>query len=80
MVVALGMVAFKTYFAARKQLGWMNPTPLPPFGHGLAARLADGVTIISSYHPSQQNTQTGKLTETMLDAVFRNARRILDGP
>jgi len=80
VVVALGMVAFKAYFAARKQLGWINPTPLPPFGHGLAARLADGVTIISSYHPSQQNTQTGKLTETMLDAVFRNARRILDGP
>src|SRR5437870_13386479 len=80
VVVALGMVAFKTYFAARKQLGWMNPAPLPSFGHGLAARLADGVTIISSYHPSQQNTQTGKLTETMLDAVFRNARHILDGP
>ena len=80
VVVALGMVAFKTYFAARKQLGWMNPAPLPPFGHGLAAPLADGVTIISSYHPSQQNTQTGKLTETMLDAVFRNARHILDGP
>src|SRR5437899_3304834 len=79
-VVALGMVAFKTYLAARKQLGWMNPAPLPPFGHGLAAPLADGVTIISSYHPSQQNTQTGKLTETMLDAVFRNARHILDGP
>jgi len=80
VVVALGMVAFKTYFAARKQLGQINPTPLPPFGHELAAGLADGVTIISSYHPSQQNTQTGKLTETMLDAVFRNARRILDGP
>ena len=80
VVVTLGMVAFKTYFAARKQLGWMNPTPLPPFGHGLATGLPDGVTIISSYHPSQQNTHTGKLTEAMLDAVFRSARRILDGP
>src|SRR2546422_10883221 len=80
VVVALGMVAFKTYFAARKQLGWMNPAPLPPFGHGLAAPLADGVTIISSYHPSQQNTQTGKLTVTMLDGVFMKSRHILDGP
>ena len=80
VVVALGMVAFKTYFAARKQLGWKNPVPLPLFGHGLDARLPDDVMVISSYHPSQQNTQTGKLTEKMLDAVFRNARHILDGP
>jgi len=79
VVVPLGMIAFKTYFAARKQLGWKNPIPLPPFGHGFTAELPDGLTIISSYHPSQQNTQTGKLTEMMLDDVFRNARRILDG-
>jgi len=50
---------------------------LPPFGHGLAAQLPDGITVISSYHPSQQNTQTGKLTEKMLDDVFRKARKIL---
>ena len=78
VVVALGMIAFKTYFAARKQLGRKNPAPRPPFGHGLAAQLPDGLTIISSYHPSQRNTQTGKLTEQMLDDVFRKARRILD--
>lgn len=77
VVVPLGLIGFKTYFAARKQLGWTNPVPLPPFGHGLAAKLADGVTVISSYHPSQQNTQTGKLTEKMLDNVFRKARDIL---
>src|SRR5256712_10791268 len=79
VVVPLGMIAFKTYFAARKQLGWKNPIPLPPFGHGFIAELPDGLTIIGSYHPSQQNTQTGKLTEMMLDDVFRNARSILDG-
>jgi uracil-DNA glycosylase family 4 len=78
VVVALGLIGFKAYLGARKQLGWPNPTPLPPFGHGLAARLPDGVTVISSYHPSQQNTQTGKLTEKMFDDVFRQARRILD--
>src|SRR5205814_2817828 len=47
VVVALGMIAFKTYFTARKELSWKNPAPLPPFGHGLSARLSDGVTVIS---------------------------------
>ena len=77
VVVALGLIAFKAYFGARKQLGWENPSPLPPFGHGLQARLSDGMIVISSYHPSQQNTQTGKLTEKMFDDVFRRAREIL---
>jgi uracil-DNA glycosylase family 4 len=78
LVVPLGLIGFKTYFAARKELGMKNPSPLPPFGHNLAATLEDGVTVISSYHPSQQNTQTGKLTEEMLDAVFRRSRVLLD--
>ena len=78
VVVPLGLIAFKAYFGARKQLGRPNPSPLPPFGHGITAALADGVTVISSYHPSQQNTQTGKLTEAMFDDVFRQARRIVD--
>jgi uracil-DNA glycosylase family 4 len=77
VVVPLGLIGFKTYFTARKQLGWTNPHPLPPFGHGLTAELPDGVTVISSYHPSQQNTQTGKLTVEMLDDVFKRARNVL---
>jgi uracil-DNA glycosylase len=72
------MIAFKTYFSARKELGLENPTPLPPFGHGLTVRLADSTTVISSYHPSQQNTQTGKLTEKMLDDVFRKTRTVIN--
>jgi uracil-DNA glycosylase len=78
IVVPLGLIGFKTYFSSRKQLGLPTPSPLPPFGHSLSARLPDGITVISSYHPSQQNTQTGKLTEKMLDDVFRKARKILD--
>jgi uracil-DNA glycosylase len=77
LVVALGQIAFKSYFAARKELGWNNPAPMPPFGHGLSCKLPDNVTIISSYHPSQQNTQTGKLTVEMFDGVFRKARAVI---
>src|SRR5215510_7351845 len=78
VVVPLGFIGFKTYLEARKQLGWKNPAPLPAFRHGSAVALDDGVTVISSYHPSQQNTQTGKLTGPMFDDVFRQARKILD--
>jgi uracil-DNA glycosylase len=77
VVVALGLIAFKTYFASRKELGRKNPVPLPKFGHGLTANLPDGTSLISSYHPSQQNTSTGKLTEEMLDDVFRMARQVI---
>jgi uracil-DNA glycosylase family 4 len=79
VVVPLGLIGFKAYFSARKELGSANPVPLPRFAHGSAAKLSDGITVISSYHPSQQNTQTGKLTEAMLDNVFRKARKVLDG-
>ena len=78
VVIALGMIAFKAYFSARKQLGWQNPSPLPPFGHGLVAPLSGETTVISSYHPSQQNTQTGKLTIEMFDDVFSKARKLLN--
>ncbi len=77
VVVPLGRIGFTAYFAARKALGLMVPTPSPAFVHGLATELSEGVTLISSYHPSQQNTQTGRLTEDMLDDVFRSAREIL---
>jgi uracil-DNA glycosylase family 4 len=77
-VVPLGLIAFKSYFIARKELGWTNPSPLPVFTHAGVAMLDKGIRLISSYHPSQQNTQTGKLTEAMFDDVFRKARRHLD--
>jgi len=78
VVIPLGSIAFKTYFAARKQLGWTNPAPLPAFQHSGIVTMEEGTRVISSYHPSQQNTQTGKLTEDMFDEIFRGARKELD--
>lgn len=54
--------------------------PVPGFGDADARLLVVGLTLIASYHPSQQNTFTGRLTRRMFHAVFRSAQRILDRP
>ncbi len=80
VVVALGKFAFDTYLQARAAAGLANPSPRPRFGHAARYALAGGVVLIGSYHPSQQNTQTGRLTEEMFDAVFRRAIEVLNHP
>ena len=78
VVVALGKFAFDAYLQTRVAAGLPNPRPRPKFGHGAAHRLDGDVTLIASYHPSRQNTQTGMLTREMFDSIFRQAREILD--
>jgi uracil-DNA glycosylase family 4 len=78
VVVALGRIGFDAYLRAMRALGHERPRPKPVFRHGAAVALPWGPTLFCSYHPSRQNTQTGRLTWVMFDAVFAAARRRLD--
>jgi uracil-DNA glycosylase family 4 len=77
VVVALGKIAFDHYLKVCREEGRPLPSPLPVFGHGQKCLLPWGVTLIGSYHPSQQNTFTGKLTRPMFHSVFGQARKVL---
>lgn len=72
-MLALGGIAWTQALAAARRVGWAVPRPLPRFGHGAEAVLVNGadrpVRLVGSYHVSQQNTFTGRLTEQMLDEV-----------
>jgi uracil-DNA glycosylase family 4 len=76
VIVALGKIGFDAYLQLLKQRG-MIVRPRPQFAHGLAHELPNGQRLIGCYHPSRQNTNTGKLTPPMMDEVFRRARRLL---
>jgi uracil-DNA glycosylase family 4 len=80
VVIALGKIAFDGFLAAWQAAGRSIPKPKPRFGHGSATVLDGGVLLLGSYHPSQQNTFTGKLTRAMFHRVFRKARQCLTAP
>ncbi|MDF1594966.1 MAG: uracil-DNA glycosylase [Acidimicrobiia bacterium] len=78
VVVPLGGLAFNQMLRIYSDRGVAVPKPRPKFGHGVAVELGPGgPVLLASYHPSQQNTFTGRLTEQMLDAVFERARSLL---
>jgi uracil-DNA glycosylase family 4 len=76
VVVALGRVAWHAYWALMAARG-ITIRPRPPFAHGAVAAPPGAPPLIASYHPSRQNTNTGKLTPAMMAAVFELARRML---
>jgi len=77
VIVPLGKIAFDGYLRACKHLHMPLPVPQPRFGHGQLCRLPDGRALLPSYHPSQQNTSTGRLTRAMLEQIFATARGLL---
>lgn len=80
VVVALGGIAWGAYLGAAARAGSAVPRPRPAFGHLAVVENSLPHVLVGSYHPSQQNTFTGRLTEPMLDAVFAEVRRRLDVP
>jgi len=78
VVVALGKIAFDEYLKTCQVLGHAIPSPKPKFGHECSYVLPWRVTLIGSYHPSQQNTFTGKLTRPMFYRVFERVRLELE--
>lgn len=75
VIVVLGGFAWRAALDMIRAGGQPVPTPMPKFGH-LATATIGGVTLIGCYHPSQQNTFTGRLTPAMLDDVFALAKRV----
>ncbi len=77
VMVTLGQIAFRETLKMLEAAGEGRFRPRPKFGHGKQIQVRDDLWILTSYHPSQQNTFTGVLTETMFDDVFRLAKQLL---
>jgi uracil-DNA glycosylase family 4 len=75
VILALGQIAWRAMVVEARRRGWHSGAA-PRFGHAAQVRLASGHWLLGSYHPSQQNTFTGVLTEPMFDAVFCTAREL----
>jgi uracil-DNA glycosylase len=76
--LALGAIGWNATLVALVRSGVELPTPRPAFGHGAEVALPGGRTLVGCYHVSQQNTQTGRLTPAMFDAVMARVRGLLD--
>jgi uracil-DNA glycosylase family 4 len=77
VVIALGKFGWDGFLKAAATIGIPTPRPKPRFGHGAEAQLSDRLTLLGMFHPSQQNTFTGKLTVPMTDAVLGRAKELV---
>lgn len=78
VVVALGGIAWKGFLNSWRTAGKRLPAGHPRFSHGMEVRLNGKTHLIGSYHPSRQNTQTGRLTVEMFEGIFKRARQLLE--
>lgn len=78
VVVALGRIAFDGFLAAWREAGRELSKPKAKFSHGADVELPGGMRLLASYHPSQQNTFTGRLTRPMFHRVFKKARALVE--
>jgi len=76
VVVCLGKIAFDGFLAHARRSGQITSRNGMAFAHGAEFTLPNGVTVMACYHPSLQNTNTGKLTRTMLLKIFKRAREV----
>jgi uracil-DNA glycosylase family 4 len=77
LIVCLGGFAWDAALRLRAAAGLANPRPRPRFGHDVLFDAGDRLPLLGCFHPSQQNTFTGKLTEGMMEAVFARARALV---
>ncbi len=77
VIVALGKIAFDCTIDSLEELKMAEFRKRPKFAHGLQLAINDRLNLITSYHPSQQNTFTGKLTRKMFDEIFRKSRELV---
>ncbi len=77
IIIGLGKIGFDSIFDTLQSLGKTELRSRPKFSHGAVVTINSTLTLIGSYHPSQQNTFTGTLTEPMFDAIFWKAKRLL---
>ncbi len=78
VIVALGRIGFDAYLNFLKRHGQISGKKAYVFRHGAKYQMPDGRILLASYHPSNQNTQTGKLTRQMFRRIFKEAARIAD--
>lgn len=80
VLLGLGKIGFDAAFDAARDVGMTSLTRRPRFSHGAQVQLNESLWLLGTYHPSQQNTFTGRLTEPMLDAVLLQARQLAKSP